>query len=481
MAVGYGSFIAGGSDSYCYLSQARLWAHGWPIVDEPLIGQTGGVLGRWTFIPLGYRPGVLTGTFVPICSAGYPLTMAAALRLFGAGAEMYVVPLAAAGLVFVTGWIGYRAGGTLAGVLSALLMATSPIFVFQAVQPMTDVPAAFLWLVSAALVTTGRAWSGPIIVPAVALAILTRPNLTPLALPLLALGVMPHARENRRTGWKTTAAVAAGLTLGVAAVACTNSVLFGAPDSTGYGAPAALYRLAFLSTNVENYGRWLFEAETYLIVLAAAGIVRLALGDAGQRAWGWYAASTVALVCLSYAFYTPFGDWTYLRFLLPALPLAFVGYTCAVKHRWLAIALSLPIFAMHVHFIGTHAVLATQAGERRYLDVSNYVKGTLPQNALLISAQHSGSIRYYTDRKTVRFDWLPPRELDNAIAQLTGLGYKPYIVLDDWEEPSFKSRFRRRSALAALDWRPLMEFTTSPRVRIYDPATRANGVRLTAP
>ena len=132
IAVRFGSFIAGGSDSYCYLSEARLWAQGWPVVQEPLITQTDGTLGRWTFVPLGYKPGLITGTFVPICPIGYPVTMALFLRLFGPGAEMYVVPLAAAGLVFLTGWLGHRVGGEKAGVLGSALLATSPISSFRA-------------------------------------------------------------------------------------------------------------------------------------------------------------------------------------------------------------------------------------------------------------------------------------------------------------------------------------------------------------
>ena len=57
----------------------------------------------------------------------------------------------------------------------------------------------------------------------------------------------------------------------------------------------------------------------------------------------------------------------------------------------------------------------------------------------------------------------------SGCAHMTSLGYKPYILLDDWEEPIFKTRFGR-SALARLDWWPTAEFATQIRVRIYDPA-----------
>jgi hypothetical protein len=135
------------------------------------------------------------------------------------------------------------------------------------------------------------------------------------------------------------------------------------------------------------------------------------------------------------------------------------------------LGLGVLLLAAHIHSDWTLAPLATHTGERRYTEVSNYINEELPQNAVFITQQHSGSIRYYTGRKTLRFDWLPVRELDNAMRQMSRLGYKPFILLDDWEEPVFKSRFRR-SALARLDWPPTAEFSTQIRVRIYDPALR---------
>jgi hypothetical protein len=471
VAVRFGSFVAGGSDSYCYLSEARLWAQGWPVVQEPLITQTDGTLGRWTFIPLGYKPGLITGTFVPICPIGYPVTMALFLRVFGSGAEMYVVPLAAAGLVFLTGWLAHRVGGEKESVLASALMATSPIFVLQSVQPMSDIPAAFFWLLSATIAMSSRTWAGAAVVPVVALAVLTRPNLAPLGLPLAAFGLLANSSGDRPYNWNITAGVAGGVAGGAAIAAYTNTVLYGAPQSTGYGDPASLYSLRFLSPNLQGYSDWLWKTESYLILLAAAGIARLAFGDAFQRLWAGYAAAVTAIIFLSYLFYTPFGDWTYLRFLLPALPLIFIAYVCVAKRPVLAFGLSVALLAVHIHFNWTVGVLATHAGERRYTEVARYINEMLPANAVFISQQHSGSIRYYTGRKTLRFDSLPPRELDNAVRQMTRLGYKPYLLLDDWEEPIFKKRFGH-SALAGLDWWPTAEFATQIRVRIYDPEAR---------
>ena len=467
VTIHYGSFVAGGSDSQGYLSQARLWTQGWPIVHEPLITQTT-ALGSWTFIPIAYRPGRDFGTFVPITSIGYPLMMAAVVRLFGSGSEMYVVPFAAAALVFFTGWIGRRIGGDVAGVLSSLLLATSPIFLFQSLQPMSDVPAACLWLLAAASVMARRRWVQAAVVPAVALAIMTRPNLVPLALPLAIFAAFVRRGETRPYDWTAAVLVAAGFALGATAVAYSNSVLFGAPQSTGYGRLGNLYGTEYLLPNLQRYARWVFDTETYLIPLAAVGLIRLALAGGIQRMWVWFTAAIVSVVCVSYFFYTAFDNWTYLRFLLPAFPLVFIAYACVVQRPVLAALLTLPILAGHVSFIATHGVLQTAVAEQRYIEVADYVSKSLPENSLLISAQHSGSIRYYTSRKTLRFDWLEARNLDNALRQTTALGYRPYILLDDWEEAWFKSRFRR-NPISRLDWPPLAEFN---RARIYDLAAR---------
>jgi hypothetical protein len=61
VGVHYGSFAAGGSDSYGYLSQARLWLSGLPRVEQPWVQDFAWKDRVWMFSPLGYRPLHLTG------------------------------------------------------------------------------------------------------------------------------------------------------------------------------------------------------------------------------------------------------------------------------------------------------------------------------------------------------------------------------------------------------------------------------------
>jgi hypothetical protein len=69
--------------------------------------------------------------------------------------------------------------------------------------------------------------------------------------------------------------------------------------------------------------------------------------------------------------------------------------------------------------------------------------------------QHSGSLHYYTARSILRWDWTESSEIDRAVAALRETGHTVYVVLDDWEEPEFRSRFAGTRTLLSLG-QPLM-------------------------
>lgn len=194
-----------------------------------------------------------------------------------------------------------------------------------------------------------------------------------------------------------------------------------------------------------------------------------------------FAAAVVAIVLSSYLFYRPFDNWTYLRFFLPAYPLLFVALLSVANFNFFAsrpglktaliVTTTVVVFGAHINFMLHNHVFQTKALEQKYLTVTDYIQRSLPANAVFISHQYTGSIHYYTDRRILRYDWLVPNRLDDAVHSLESLGYKPYFLLEDWEEPVFQRRFLGDSALAKLDWYPSVEFPTN-HVRIYDPAKR---------
>jgi hypothetical protein len=113
------------------------------------------------------------------------------------------------------------------------------------------------------------------------------------------------------------------------------------------------------------------------------------------------------------------------------------------------------------------------AGEWKYPAVGAYIARHLPDRAVFLAMHHSGSVRYYTGRATVRYDLLPPSGLDAAIAALRARGYRRYILLDAMEEDAFRAHLAAGSRWGALDWAPLAVIEPDS-VRIY----RSGGARV---
>ncbi len=510
----YGLFVAAAADAYGYVSQADLWASGSPIVRQPFAEAMTWPNADVTLAPLGYRPHrpAPHGTdIVPIYSPGLPMVMAVFRRLAGPQAVYVVVPLLGGLAVWATYLMGARLSGSLAGAFAAVLLAGSPTFLFEIVSPTSDVPCTAWWALSLALLLyEGRATAFAAGLSA-GLAILTRPNVVlAAAVPGAAL-VWQAARERfRTTGARresvpaevatsnATARVlwfAAGSVPFCIAVALINNSLYGSPFSSGYAPFDVLYKWSHLLPNLARYPRWLLETETPIVLLGlAAPFVLRALARAPSRARApatdlprsprWVATAWlcfVAAVFVSYLFYLPFEEWWYVRFLMPAYPPLLV-LTSAVLLALLAplsralrgggeiaaaVIVAVVAWRCTSFSIERGAHLQWKA-EQRYATVGNYVASTLPDRAVLLSMQHSGAIRHYSGRLTVRYDLIEPADLDRVLDQLRSLDYAPFIAVEEWEEPLFRKRFEGHSALASLNWIP-MAFLHSNQVRIYDP------------
>jgi hypothetical protein len=126
-----------------------------------------------------------------------------------------------------------------------------------------------------------------------------------------------------------------------------------------------------------------------------------------------------------------------------------------------------------VRYARDQFVFDQRAFEQRHVRAAHYVRELTTPKAVILAVQHSGSIRYYADRITLRYDWLAGDQLDAALRGPRAPGYRPYIVIDDWEEADFRKHFAAGSRVGKLDWRPLVRVMGSPEVRIYDPQGRA--------
>jgi hypothetical protein len=189
--------------------------------------------------------------------------------------------------------------------------------------------------------------------------------------------------------------------------------------------------------------------------------------------------SLIALTLLSYIFYTPFEVWTYLRFLLPAYPALFVLMAMGIRVicNKLPVPLRAPagIVICALSLAGTFMfardqfIFAARAFHQRHIRAAEYVSEHTPERAVILCAEHSGSLRYYAHRITLRYDLLAEDKLDTAVNELRLKGYHPYIVVDDWEEQHFRQRFATKNRVGNLNWSPLATMKTNPEVRIYEP------------
>ena len=507
-----GLFVAAAADAYGYVSQADLWASASPIVRQPFAREMTWPNADVTLAPLGYRPyrPAPHGTdIVPIYSPGLPMVMAVFKLLAGPQAVYLAVPLLGGLAVWATYLMGTRLSGSLVGAFAAVLLAASPSFLFEVVSPTSDIPCTAWWaLALTLLLIEGRPAAFGAGVSA-GLAILTRPNLVLVAaIPGAALVwraareqfmMAAHSRETERAGFGSSDATArmllfaAGSVPACLAVGAINNTLYGSPFSSGYAPFDVLYQWSHLLPNLARYPRWLLETETPIVLLALAAPFVLRAGSSATAltrsprrvAVVWLCF--VAAVLLSYLFYLPFEEWWYVRFLMPAYPPLLV-LTCAVLltlltplSRVLKGTGELAAVTIVTIVAWRCADLSIDRGahlqwkaEQRYATVGQYVASRLPERAALLSMQHSGGIRYYSGRLTIRYDLIEPTDLDLVVEQLRGLGYSPFVALDDWEEPRFRERFQGHSVLAGLDWIPVA-LLHSNQVRIYDPADRQPG------
>jgi hypothetical protein len=470
VGIRYGSFAVAGSDSYGYVSEARLWLTGNLRVEQPWVEQFSWPNREWMFSPLGYRPVAPVGTIVPTYPAGLPIVMALFMGVFGENGPFFVVPLFGALLVWLTYLLGTRATGSRgAGALAALFLLASPVFLTHVMVPMSDIPAAAGWTLVCLLVLTQRSVAAGW---AAGLSLLIRPNLFPLALlPVIAW----QSSQDRLLSY------AKGLAPSLIGIMALNAYLYEGPLTFGYGSIFESYALSSAPLNVASYARWLFETQTPLIVLAFVPLgVRGALREesAGFSPRACLAA-IICLTALSYVFYANFDHWFYLRFMLPAYPALFV--LLAASLFWIAqklpmearapaaIVASLAMVLAGVNLARNAGIFNVASFERRYVRAAAEVRSRTPENAIVLAVQHSGSVRYYANRVTLRFDWLAPDQLDAAIRDLTTKGYHPYLVVDDWEQKEFQSRFGAANRMGRLDWAPLARVRETPgtEVRLF--------------
>ena len=235
-------------------------------IEQPFVRDMGWPFEAAALTPLAYRPTPDGTAIVPIYAPGLPMLMAVFERLANRAAVFYVVPASPSGRLI--SWASASAADR--GPIGNHPARHKPSVSLPSDVSMSDVPATAWWALSLALLLADGRSAALASGLAAGAAILTRPNLVPLAVIPGVLLLWRAARARDMTGPAAQRVVlfAAGAIPACLIVAIVNARLWGSPLASGYEPVDVQLRWKYVVPNLERYPRWLLNTQTPVILLA---------------------------------------------------------------------------------------------------------------------------------------------------------------------------------------------------------------------
>jgi 4-amino-4-deoxy-L-arabinose transferase-like glycosyltransferase len=391
--------------------------------------------------PLGWTPAPGGAGIAPTFPIGTSLVMALFTLVVGADAVYFVAPVTG----LVTLWLVYRLAREWHDAESALfataLVAWNPLVVAYAKQPMSDMPAT-MWIMLALLLAVRSSRASAFAAGlAAGAAVITRPAL------LVAAAVIPLAAHRGDTARQRFAISSAGLAVMLLVLMAIQHHLFGSPFATGYGSSATLFSWSHVAANLGIFTRHGWEVLGPLFIPGLIVGIFAARPESRGKPLAIFAAVT-----LPYLFYLPFDHWETVRFLLPGLvPLTIVAadglihiarlprkpaVTAAVLIAFVAIVAGRSEILLRASSVWDVASL-----ESRYPLAGEWINVNTPQESVVLANQHSGSLRWYAKRQTIRWDFIAPEQLVTTVRELQAHGATVYVALEGDEVAMFDRRF----------------------------------------
>ena len=438
---------AGPNDSGGYLNSAKLLAHGHVTAAPRMI--FGPAAGETDISP--YLPGTFHETgdkrMAPTYPVGFPMEICAAAWILPLATAVPTVML----LQLVLGVLFTRRLARVLGLpdgwawMAGGVVGLSPVYLFQALQPLSDGPA-LVWVTAAvafAWTSRTRPWHAVLAGLATALAVLIRPSNILCVFPVLVClaGAWPQLAL-----W-----ILAGLP-GAAWQMWYNHKLYGSPLVTGYGELNGAFAPLFVPLTLRSYLRWLPALFTPVIWLAFFGPFLRSIPLRARLVL----ATWVAAFMVFYAFYwCTYDNWYNMRFVLPAAPaivilalfvlrnlsqragLAIFAPGSPLRSAVPAVALISLLFGLLAADGMDRRVLYWMRVNRIHATGAIWARDHFPPNAVVFARHGTGSLMYYTDLLTVRSDTGKSKSLE-FLEQVARTGRPIRAYTYHWERRGYQ-------------------------------------------
>jgi Bacterial membrane protein YfhO len=441
-------YTVSGSDSYGYLSCARLILQG--NVVRPVIELAQFDLPAEyndLFIPLAHVAGKNPKTMVPIYPPGLPLHFVISALLLGWEIGPFIIaPLTAMASLILIYLIGLEFG--LSRKLSfagSVILAVNPTAMYTAMQPMSDGPS-MCWALAAifaSLRSKKAAFWAVLAGFSFGVAFLIRPTNILLLLPIFfSLRLTPKILLYFGLGGLPVAAV----------FFIFNTIAYGHPLMTGYVATKHqdYLMLSIFTERFRAYSYWVSKLMTPFLLMGWLGVVL-------NREISWrnrgFLFVWFGIFFLFYCFYFPYDEKWYARFLLPGIPALILGSLLTLRYitnilkkfsdkdthltltKITAAALLCVVISAGIHYMLFFEVF--KAGQTMILNKESciWADRIVPQNALIVSKEMSGVLMLYANRQILRFDNVKPEQWEVLKNRAAENGYSFYALLMTHEIP----------------------------------------------
>lgn len=431
----------GGADSYGYVSASRLLSTGHLVAPAPIAQWLSAANRLAIASPLGWAPAPDGSGIVPTYPIGVSTLMAIFSLIGGPSAVFFVSPVAAAVTLYLVYRLACEWFDAETALFAAAIVAWNPLFITYAKQPMSDMTAT-MWVMLALLLAVRTSSASALVAGlAAGAAVITRPAL------LVAAAFIPLAAyrgDGRRARFLISAS---GLAIGVIVQMVIQDRLFGSPLASGYGTAGDVFSTAHVKTNAGIFLRHGWDVAGVLWIPGL--IVGLFASRPEPRG---KPAVLLGAVTLPYLFWLPFDHWETLRFLLPGLvPLtvliatglvhiARVPRNRAVTAAMIGIFIAIIVWQSE-SLLRRSSVWDIASLEARYPLAGEWIKVNTPANSVVMANQHSGSLRWYGKRETIRWDFVDPTQLATTVGELQSHGATVYVALEGDEVAMFDQRF----------------------------------------